>query len=254
MHRSWPILAITAIGALTHCSSKSAPSSVTSDDSCQPGHDLTGASTDVASSRFAFGGTPTESDEGANKRWSGPEGEMLIMPFGETASASSGAASAAKPDWSNDPLALSQHVNDYFVSRGIAHCQIEGAQILGGSLGRIIVIRRAIDGILVDSSTANARMNVDDQTSEETITWPTIPAQVVADARAFREQLKDAVAFVTYQGKLPPSARSSMGTVRILHSAPSGVTLKTKVVWATSGPPSTYYFDTDATPVNPTDL
>ncbi len=279
-----PAWLLLVVGALTHCSSTGGTRSDTSstagdpsnggtsngapaaaasstaqpgagttapDDRCQPGHALTGVSYDITKSKFAFGGMPTESDEGANKRWTGPLGQLVIFPFGEGAAPD--ATAPSKADWSNDPNALLQHVTDYFVSLGVARCQIQNAHVIAGSEGRSIIMGRAIDGIVVDRSTASARFDVDDQSTQESLTWPTIPATSVSDARAFRDQLAAPGGLAAYQAKLPETARGP-GAVEITHSFASATTMTVRVVWSTMEGQSPVLFDANANVVNPLQL
>jgi hypothetical protein len=235
-----------------------APESAGPDYECRPGHELTGAAYDITKSKFAFGGQPTESDEGPNKRWSGPQGELLILPFGAEASANANAPSTMAAVWPGESSALEKHVTDYFAAMGLARCQISSVGVFPTLrnetlIARDVSIGRAIDGIAVAPSMANARFNADDLTVSETLTWPTIPAAVVSAARAFRTELASPSGLAAYQSKLPDVARGK-GDVLILHSSPLAGSMKAIVAWSTVEDGSPVTFDTDGKPVSALDL
>jgi hypothetical protein len=136
------------------------------------------------------------------------------------------------PDWSSDQAALSAHVESYFESMGLASCQIANTTIFGGvggggaAGGSITVLQsqssvdvaRGISNIPVVESLANARFDSANQTTAETFYWPEIPADVVAAARAFHDQLANPTALAAYKAKLPLDAQGD-GQVVIHHSS-----------------------------------
>jgi hypothetical protein len=221
--RALKILALTVLGlGVNACSSDSTSSSPTNDPvaraSCQPGAELTGASYDISKSRFAFGSTPVAEHEATLTRWVGNDGVVAIFNNGFTLAAlNGGAPEFSLPDWSSDPDALAQHVREYFVSMGVAPCQIGTPEIFGGSNGRIAGFVRVIDGIPVGESLANAKFDSQDQTTSENFYWPTIPADVVTTARAFRDRLADPAGLAAYKALLPAEAQGD-GRVLIRHS------------------------------------
>jgi hypothetical protein len=233
-------LATTLLG----CSSNndaaaSSTSAVGAEASCATGQPLTGASYDVAKSRFAFGSKPAAIDVGALVRWTGTDGVVAIWTDGsEMASMNAGAPEADLPDWSRDGDALAAHVTAYFVSMGVATCQISGTDGTysaggGGSTDgdatfmttsqTNVGLVRTIDGVPVVESLAFARFDTSDQTTYETFYWPTIPADVVAAARAFHDQLAAPEALAAYKAKLPANAQGD-GRV-VIHHRVSGSSL-----------------------------
>jgi plastocyanin len=207
-------------------------SSVSGDASCAQGHALTGASYDITKSRFAFGAKPVAVDAGPLVRWTGSDGVVAIWTDGsEMASMNAGAPEANLPDWSRDGNALAAHVTAYFVSMGVATCQIAGTDgtYSGGGGGSVdggvtfqaatqtnVGLVRSIDGVPVVNSIAFARFDTSDQTTFETFYWPTIPADVVTAARAFHDKLAAPGALAAYKAKLPADAQSD-GQVVIHH-------------------------------------
>jgi hypothetical protein len=186
--------------------------------SCEPGAELTGASYDVAKSRFAFGSTPVVQPEVNLTRWVGADGALAIFSNGdEGAGLNGGAPESVLPSWSNDPAALGQHVREYFISMGVAPCQIAAPQVMGGTSGIGISLERSVDGIFVGESLAFADFDVDDQTTDEGFYWPTIGADVVSAARAFRDRLADPAGLAAYQALLPAEAQGP-GRVLIRHT------------------------------------
>jgi hypothetical protein len=203
-----------------------------SDASCAPGQPLTGASYDIRKSRFAFGGVPVAVDAGPLVRWTGSDGVVAISTDGsEVGLMNGGAPESDLPDWSSDGNALAAHVKAYFVSMGVATCQISGTDgtYSGGGGGSTnggpmvtfasqatIGLVRSIDGVPVVNSTAYARFDTDDQTTNEAFYWPTIPADVVTAARAFHDKLAAPGALAAYKAKLPADAQGD-GRVVIHH-------------------------------------
>jgi hypothetical protein len=189
--------------------------------SCQPGHDLAGAQYDVTKSHFAFGGPPVRDDQNGFVRWVGPDGVVAIETTGaEMGIMNGGAAETNLPDWSNDPAALGAHVRDYFLSFGVAGCQMPETQVQGGSGGSTIGIAHLVDGILVAESLAYARFNNNEQTTSEGFYWPTVPAAVVDAARALHARLADPTMAAAYKALLP-AADQGDGEVVIHHTSSS---------------------------------
>jgi hypothetical protein len=190
-----------------------------SDLSCAPGAELTGASYDITKSRFTFGSEPSKQVEPTIVRWIGADGVVAIFSNGdEGASLNGGAPEFALPDWSNDPMALADHVRAYFGAMGVASCQVGATPgITSGSGGTNAILERAIDGIPVGESHAWADFVVGDQTTGEGFYWPTIPADVVTAARTFRARLADPAALAAYKALLPPEAQGD-GRVIIHHT------------------------------------
>jgi hypothetical protein len=188
------------------------------------GTGLAGVAFDVTKSRFAFGSTPVQLTTNGFTRWTGADGQVAVGPFGRAmGSMNSGASQAALPDWSEDPDALTTHVRDYFVGMGIPTCQIARTDVTAsvgsdGSHSRMILLERALDGIPVIDSRAGARINSADQSTNELLFWPGIPAAVVTAARSFRAQVADPTALAAYKAKLPAAAQG-VGEVVIHHSA-----------------------------------
>jgi hypothetical protein len=167
-----------------------------------------------------------------------------------------GAPETSLPDWSDDPTALGAHVTAYFASFGVSACQVGGAPANGGSLGRTILLVRSVDGINVGESVAYARLNSQDQSTSEGFYWPTIPADVVASARAFHAKLADPAELAAYKAKLPADAQGD-GVVNLHHTSSSSTSpfaaAATYDVVPPAGPfgrSSTLSFDADGNPVS----
>jgi hypothetical protein len=221
-----------AAGCGTGNDSAGAATSAVSNASCAAGQPLTGASYDITKSRFAFGSTPVPVDAGPLVRWTGRDGVVAISSDGsEMALLNGGAPEANLPDWSSDGNALATHVKAYFVSMGVATCQISGTDgtysaggggsTNGGSTFTVtaqstVGLVRSIDGVPVANSIAYARFDTDDQTTSEAFYWPTIPADVVTAARAFHDKLAAPGALAAYKAKLPADAQGD-GQVVIHH-------------------------------------
>jgi hypothetical protein len=100
---------------------------------------------------------------------------------------------------------------------GVEPCQIADTQVEAGTDGYTISLVRGVDGIAVGESIAYAKFDVNDQTTSEGLYWPSIPAETVASARAFRDLVADPVALAAYKAKLPATAQGN-GVVIIHHS------------------------------------
>ncbi len=185
------------------------------------GSPLTGASYDIAKSKFAFGSPPVRKADHGIIRWTGDQGVVGIFADGSTlGSLNGGAAEAAAADWSADTAALIAHVRDYFIAMGVAPCQIGSTQILGGSSGRVVSLNRAVAEIPIVESGASARFNKNDLTTAENFYWPTISAAVVAAARSFQDQLHTPAGLAAYKAHLPARAQGK-GQV-VVHHSPAG--------------------------------
>ena len=204
-----------------------------STENCSTSLALAGASYDIIKSRFAFGSTPSPQDAGSLVRWVGSHGVVAIFSDGsELASMDANAPEANLPSWSNDPTVLTAQATDYWVSMGVASCQIMGAGIDGSVSGGSssgggstmtagpsdVTLSRGISGVRVVESLAVASFDVDDQTTYESFYWPEIPADVVTAAVAFQNQLKDPKALAAYMAKLPADAQGQ-GSVVIHHTS-----------------------------------
>jgi len=166
-----------------------------------------------------------------------------------------GAPEASLPDWSDDPVALGAHVSAYFASFGVASCQVAGAQVDGGSGGRTIALLRSVDGIVVGESNAYARFDNQDQSTSDGFYWPTIPADVVTNARAFHARLADPTKLAGYKAKLPANAQGD-GVVNFHHTnwssaSPFGAaaTYDVETSGGLLGRGSTLSFDADGNPI-----
>ena len=169
-------------------------------------------------------------------RWVGSDGVVAIFSSSadgsEMGSLNAGAPEANLPGWSNDPTALTAHATDYWVSMGVASCQIAGTGIDGSVSGGSssgggstmtvgpsdVTLSRGISGVRVVESLAVASFDVDDQTTYESFYWPEIPADVVIAAVAFQNQLADPSTLAAYRAKLPADAQGQ-GQVVIHHTS-----------------------------------
>jgi hypothetical protein len=217
----------------------SAASAVGTSAACTPGQPLAGASYDITKSRFAFGSKPAAVDAGPLVRWTGSDGVVAIWTDGsEMASMDANAPEADLPDWSADGKALAAHVTAYFVSMGVATCEISGTDGTysaggGGSTDGTMTVTfpsqstvglvRSIDGVPVVESIAFARFDSSEQTTSESFYWPTIPADVVTASRAFHDKLAAPGALAAYKAKLPADAQGD-GQV-VIHHRVSGSSL-----------------------------
>jgi len=170
--------------------------------------------------------------------WTGPDGALGISSNGEAlASLDGNAPEKDIPSLSGTEAMLTAYVRDYYVTMGVASCQIASSQIVSwsgggsgsstGDGGTTIVsggvtlgLRRGLDGIPVVESLANAMFDIDYQTTSETFYWPEIPAEVVVAAVALRAKLADPQALAAYKAKLPKNAQGD-GQVVIHHSVVS---------------------------------
>ena len=114
------------------------------------------------------------------------------------------------------------HVLAYFVGCGIPRNQIASVNgspevETGGSpsnttssslklVSDTSSLVRAVDGIPVVDSVAWARFNAKDHVVRETVYWPALPGQVLADAEALRKELSDPAALAAFEGHLPAGA------------------------------------------------
>jgi len=223
---------------LCACSANNSPLATSANGlgagTCASGSPLAGASYDVARSRFAFGSAPSVEDAGTFVRWIGSDGVVGISSDGsELGIMNARAPETNLPDWSADLSKLTAHATDYWVSMGVAPCQLGpsgidsttggGGSIDGGftrstTSSSSVTLARAVAGIPVVESLAVARFNTDDQTTEEAFYWPEISAAVVTAALAFNTRLADPNMLAAYKAKLPPDAQGQ-GQVVIHHTS-----------------------------------
>ena len=234
--------------------------------SCLPGATLTGGTYTIAKSKFAFGNAPKMVSDPDGVRWVGDWGSVLISPSGYANGASNSYSLATgEADWSGDSMMQQLHNEQYLESFDVDPCQVQSVAVYGkvktvcgagdggvsdsgadaddsdGSSNcvlveqRIIRLARGLDGILVVESSADSRLDVDDQSSEDDFFWPAISASVAAAARAFRDQLKDPNALQTYQALLPADEQGQPGAV-VIHHTPGfseSATVKAITTWDT---------------------
>jgi len=226
-----PLIAGVFVCACNSGSSGGSPS--TDSAACASGSPLSGASYDITKSAFAFGSAPVEQSAGGLDRWVGSDGVVAISSNGsEMGIMNATAPESSLPDWSTDTSMLEAHASAYWVSMGVASCEISGTGIDtsvsgGGSIDggsfqnvsqNIVTLQRGVQGVRVVESLAVARFDVDDQTTVENFYWPEIPADVVSTAIAFSSQLADPSALAAYKAKLPADAQGQ-GSVVVHHSS-----------------------------------
>jgi len=190
-------------------------------------------------------------------RWTGKDGVVVIGAFGATNGVMNGGApESALPDWSEDPDALTAHVRDYWIAMGVAPCQILRAQVNAGvgsdgTHQRTILLERGLDQIPIAESRAFARFDNADQSTSEGFLFPSIPPEVVAAARAFRDQIADPSGLAAYKSKLPANAQGP-GGLTIHHSAISFVPnapFKAAVTWDVLVSSAVQSYDINGMPV-----
>lgn len=221
--------------------------------------DTAGATWTPEKSRFAFGGTPVPDGSG---RYTGPGGTGLTSPGYADFILNAGSPDQGRPDFTSDSEALKVHVKEYLMGFGIQQCQIAteigvlGSGGGGGPVGgqqttfaghRTISLARVSAGIPVVESHANAVIDDEDKSTSESILWPELPGDVVAQAKAFRDELATPEGLAAFKAKLPENSRGE-GAVGIHHTLPFGQALAFDVGWDTqtastgqfSGQPVTY--------------
>jgi hypothetical protein len=184
-------------------------------------------------SKFRIGANPTPKLEFGMSKLVGSEGVFGTIPeTGWVLAIPNGRA----PSTLADPLTRSpdlhnQRVRDYFVAAGLPAAQV-GAVTAHGSVkgggtgdptvqngdfaGYTSVITRVVGGVPVPDSFAWARFNVNGDVVEEQVYWPTIPANVVQDAKTLSAIVSDRAQFAVFAKNLPPNMQN--GQVVIRHS------------------------------------
>jgi hypothetical protein len=220
---------------------------------CTLGQPLAGAKYDIAKSKFAIGSKPAREDANGLTRWVGSHGVVGISAEGAVfASLNGGAPEASLPTWSADEHELTAHATDYFAGFGVEPCQIKDSVLfetvgcttsnpsdasppqdcseLGSSS---VVLSRGVDGIAIPDSEASVTFVSGDVTTQESMYWPSIPADVVRDALAFSKRLNDPTELAEYKRLLPDNAQGD-GEVLIHHSSQFDPTFRAVAVYAIS--------------------
>jgi hypothetical protein len=209
------------------------------------GKDLSGATWSLAKSKFAFGGTPTESSSQGQDHFTGPEGAGIAYAGGAMMIPNAGAPAGGRPDFSNDANIQTAHVRAYLQTFGIPDCQVSSVSQLGSGGGGgpvggptttyaghlTIALNRGIGGSMIADSHANAEMNDQDASSREDIWWPAIPASVVAQAKQMQTDFADPAKLAAFQAKLPDGDGALPGVIRIHHNYPDSKTFSAVVTW-----------------------
>jgi len=194
--------------------------------------DVPGYQHTLAHSRFDVGPNPREYAEYGWSKTNGPDGIFSVNLDNHAARAiphPSSPALQAGP-YGSSLQEHNDHVLAYFVGCGIPRDQIasvDGSPEVetGGSpsdttsssfklVSYTSSLVRAADGIPVVDSVAWARFNATDQVVRETVYWPAIPGQVLADAEALRTKLSDPTALAAFQAHLPAGATGSRVVIR----------------------------------------
>jgi hypothetical protein len=219
---------------------------------------LAGTTYDVAKSKFAFGDKPSLDTGSHQTRWVGRDGVATIAASGAaSATMNKHAAALELPTWNDDPDALEDRVVDYFAGMGIDRCQIAGPEITTSGSGiqaadgavnmkwdpPTVVLTRAIDGISIAESRASARWVSGDRATAESLYWPTIPANVIRDAFALRDMLRDASQRTSYKALLPDAAQGD-ATIVIHHNDRPGSAFQAIAVYEVELPNETRAYDT----------
>jgi hypothetical protein len=187
---------------------------------CTPGTDLTGATWTLAASRFDFGSTPVVSADGS--RYTGTDGVVAISAVGGAQGLSSASSPAmTTADYSADVATQTTATVQYLEGFQIAPCQVGTAQVHSlvgpGISAEIILLPRVVDSIPIANSIASARLDANNQTDNEQLYWPTIPAAIVTEARAFYARTADPTQLQAYKALLPANAQGT-GLVAIHHT------------------------------------
>jgi hypothetical protein len=189
-------------------------------------------------SRFSLGANPSPKLEFGLSKLVGSDGVFATVP--ETGWVLA-IPNAHAPSRLADPLTRSPEVHnkavvDYFVGAGLpanqvgtvnAHASVQGSGSgpLAGPLpngefaGYTSVITRVVAGVPVPDSFAWARFNINGVVVEEQVYWPTVPNNVVQEAKALVAMLADPTRNAAFARKLP--ANLVLGQVVIRHSAGS---------------------------------
>jgi hypothetical protein len=161
-------------------------------------------------SRFALGATRSSVREGHYLRRLGENGVLATTDTGATI----GVLNADKIDLvlrdtgplTNDPAEHEKKVRDYFVAGGLPAEQIGHVHTMtlmqneGSSfedpgtkraqfLAYTTILHRAVGGVTVEGSHASASFNANGDVTGEEVYWPELPASVLRDAQALRDQL-----------------------------------------------------------------
>jgi hypothetical protein len=222
---------------------------------CAIGEPLAGAKYDIAKSKFAFGSKPIRDDANGLARWVGSHGDRpgVAADGAVIGSLNAGAPEASLPAWSADEDELTAHAADYFAGFGVDACQIKETTLFGrGACGgpsdgssqtcvqlpSSVMLSRGVSGIRIPDSEASATFVRGDVTTQESMYWPGIPADVVRDALALRDRLSDPAKLAEYKALLPEDARGD-GEVMIHHSSEFDQTFRAVAVYEVSlTPPS----------------
>lgn len=195
-------------------------------------------------SRFAVGRTNEYRTEFGMQR---VVGSMGVFAINEKTGMTLGIPNAtaptrARPPFSQDAARHNDEVRAYFLKAGLPPSQIarvsEQVAMQGGgrdtgeefnpSLAQVdayfsTVFRQAPNGVPLPDSYAWARINLDGDVVMESVYWPEIPAQVLANAETLRATLEDATKRAAFINKLPHDADSepAAGQVAIRHTSGS---------------------------------
>jgi hypothetical protein len=184
---------------------------------------LRGAAYDMSKSRFAFGSTPVEQEQNGITHWVGADGALAIWPACGSSGMELGVINAGAPetllaDWSSVEQDLAMHVEEYFEAMGLDACQIGAVSPNYGSDGITIVLPRVAGNVPVQPSEAYAHFDADNQTTEEELYWPEIPADTILAAMSFSAMLANPTSLTEYKALLPAAAQGD-GQVVIHHSS-----------------------------------
>ncbi|MDC0746044.1 hypothetical protein [Polyangium mundeleinium] len=192
----------------------------------------------IAMSLFSTGPAATSQLENGYQKVVGSEGVFATDSTNGAVLAipNSGAHALSVGPYSISASEHNDRVRTYFVAAGIPADQIGSVSVhtmveRGGLVQDLIkpdapqlklvayysLLNRAVDGIPVADSVAWARFNAEDVVVSETVFWPEIPGQAVADAKKMALTLADPSARAAFRAKLPVTDESE-GHVVIRHS------------------------------------
>lgn len=149
------------------------------------------------SSRFRVGPNVVHTSDATFDRWAGDDGVFAIRNHNNSAR---GISNADSPGLALPPLGPpavhDQLAIDYFVTAGLPASEIGDVQEwteagTGGGVALHTVLRRSYDGIPVIESIASVRFNSESESVSETVYWPAIGPDVLADAVRIRSLVGD---------------------------------------------------------------
>ena len=221
----------------------------------------------IAASKFWSISPKVDKASSSFTRYAGDDRMMIVLPNGfVSGSTHANAVARGVGAYSTDSNAHNAHVVSYFLAAGMPADQMSaphvttrvlsvGTEAAGETARRLLgyttVIGRVVEGTRIEGSFAWAEFNKNNETIDEQVWWPELPASIRDDVNIMKSVVGDSSKSATLRSKLPREVDGEAGEIVVHHEPPMGASFPTKVTldFGKPGRPTVLSFDINGEPV-----